>query len=151
MSDDQKPNQQSRRVVHLDSQSNAKLAHSFIDRAFQAGGYCVEVKAATRTTEQNDKMWAMLGDIHKGRPVHNGTRMSPDRWKGTFMDALGIEVEYVPKLDGGGFVPVGHKSSRLTISQFSDLIELIYEFAAREGIPLKDPKEPEPPAEEIAA
>ncbi len=129
----------SRRIVHLDSQSNAKLAHSFVDRAFQAGGYCVEVKPASRTTEQNDKMWAMIGDIHKAIPVFNGQRMSPDRWKSVFMDALGMETEYVPKLEGGGFVPVGFKSSRLSKAQFSDLIELIQAFAAQEGVELKEP------------
>jgi hypothetical protein len=37
-------------------------------------------------------------------------------------------------MDGDGVFPLGMRSSRLTIPEMSDLIELLHLFAAREGV-----------------
>lgn len=130
-----------RRTVILDSPSRIKQAHAFVDRAAAAGGYVVEFKKATRTLEQNARMWAMIADIYRAHPTWNGMPMSLDRWKATFMDALGVEQDYAPSLEGGGIVPIGQRSSNLTKSQMSDLIELMLAFGAKHDVKWSDPKQ----------
>jgi hypothetical protein len=52
------------------------------------------------------------------------------------MHALGHETRFIPTLDGDGVFPLGFRSSRLTIPEMSDLLELLHAFAAREGVTL---------------
>lgn len=129
-----------RRIVILNSPSSERLAHEYVTKATQAGGYQVEFKKATRSTEQNSKLWAMLADIYRAHPTWNGMPMSPERWKATFMDALGVEQDYAPNLEGGGIVPIGQRSSKLTKSQMSDLIELMLAFGVKHGVTWSDRK-----------
>ncbi len=83
---------------------------------------------------ENRALWGALNQIQKQRPKHNGVKMTPDLWKAVFMDALGHEMAMMPKLDGDGFFPMGHRSSQLTVSEFADLLTLILAWAAREGL-----------------
>lgn len=130
-----------RRIVTLDRPSMRKLAHDFIDRAYEAGGYEIEVRKARRSSEQNARMWAMLSTIARAIPERNGIQMTPEDWKTLFMHALNRELRMVPAIDGQGFVPLGNRSSRLTKQEFSDLFEIIEAFAAREGIDLSQQKD----------
>lgn len=123
----------SRRIVILDSQRNAQMAHSFVDRCFQQGGYQVEFRLATRTSPQNAKMWAMLGDIAE-QVEHNGMKLSPNDWKVLGMHALGEEMRIVPSWDKTELVPLGRQSSRLTVQEMSDLIEKLYQIGAEAGV-----------------
>lgn len=127
-----------RRIVSLARPSDARQAHEFVDRAFKAGGYCVEFKKATRSLDQNAKLWASLGEIAKARPEHCGIRMSAEDYKTLFMHALNKETRMVPDLDGQGFVPLGYQTSKLNKQEFSDLLEIIHAWCAREGIALRD-------------
>jgi len=124
----------------LRSEKELAKAHQAVDRAYTAGDMEIEFRKQKRTSEQNARMWVLLGIIAKRHPVWNGVRMNAERWKSSFMDALGMEVDWVPKIDGHGVVPIGHKTSQLSKSQFSDLFEIIHAFAAREGIDLKEPQ-----------
>lgn len=96
----------------------------------------VNVREATRTNAQNDKLWAMLSDVSLAKP--GGRVMPPDRWKCLFMAEAGFAFDWEPGLDGQGVVPVGFRSSRLTKAEFSDLIECIQEYAARHGIQMSE-------------
>lgn len=100
-------------------------------------GTRVEFKEAKRTLPQNDRMWAMLTDVSK-QVTHAGRRYSPDEWKVLFMHALGQQVEFLPALDGQGFVPYGHHSSDLGKSEMSELIELIAAWGAEHGVQFHD-------------
>lgn len=127
-----------RRVVILNDQRNAALARSYIDRAFQAGGYEVEFRQAKRTSEQNAKMWAMIADV-RGQVDWSTLNLSSEDWKILFMHALAGELRMAPSLDGNGMVPLGRSSSALTKGQMSDLIELIYKFGAERGVVWSEP------------
>ena len=72
----------------------------------------VELKEPKRTVPQNDRMWAMLTEIAT-KALLGGKRYSADEWKCIFLDALGQEMKFLPKLEGNGFVPIGHRSSDL--------------------------------------
>ena len=99
--------------------------------------YVVTISEPTRTLDQNALMWAALNDIANAKP--DGREMTPEQWKCAFMDAAGFKPEFVPALEGNGFICLGYKSSRLTKAQFSDLVETIFEFGARKGVRWSDP------------
>ena len=111
-----------------------ELAHRIIDCA--PVGSVMKVSAPRRSSEQNDKMWAMLSEISAAKP--EGRELTPDIWKALFMHSLDHTQRFEMALDGKGMVPVGFRSSRLTKAQMSDLIELMHEYCARHGVELKD-------------
>lgn len=116
---------------------------SDVNRA-RAAGWCrsaphgsiVNVREATRTGEQNAKLWAMLSDVSRAKP--EGRELTPDVWKSLFLHSLDHAQRFEMALDGKGMVPVGFRSSRLTKQQCSDLIEMIYEYGARHGVEFSD-------------
>lgn len=116
-------------------------AHAWVEKAlrqWQPGmAFVMEIKAPTRSLEQNAAMWGLLAQITRQRPVHNGRQMTSDLWKAVFMDALGHEVDYVGSLDGKRVFPLGHRSSALTKAQMADLIELMLAWSAEQGLTIE--------------
>ena len=125
----------SRPLVILNTKANRQTAANWCLNAPE--GTQVEFRERRRTDDQNAKMWACLTELTRKRPFHNGVKMSPDTYKCMFMHALGHETRFVPTLDGDGVFPLGMRSSRLTIPEMSDLLELLHAFAAREGVNLE--------------
>jgi len=74
----------------------------------------------------------MLSDISRAKP--DGRRWTPDTWKAAFMNSTGHQVQFCEGLDNSGPFPLGFRSSRLTVKQMSDLIEVIYEYGSRHGV-----------------
>jgi len=102
-------------------------------------GWLVEIREPRRSGPQNDRLWASLTDIAAQKTYH-GLHLDPADWKLIFMDALSREMRIVPNLDGTGFVNLGQSSSKLTKGEFSDLLEIIYAWGAREGVTFHDQK-----------
>lgn len=100
----------------------------------------VEFKETKRTLPQNDLMWAMLTDLSKQATL-GGNKYSTDEWKCIFMDHLGREMKFLPKLEGAGFIPISHRSSDLSISEMGNLIELMHEWAAKNSFVFSSSKE----------
>jgi hypothetical protein len=98
----------------------------------------VEFKEPKRSLPQNDRMWAMLTDLARQHSYH-GLRLTADDWKLLFLDALKREVRMVPNLDGNGFVSLGRSSSDLSKAEMSDLMEIIAEYGARNGVVFSEP------------
>ena len=117
-------------TVILASDYQRHLAKRLIDAA--PPGAVVNVREARRTSEQSDKMWAMLGDISRAKPM--GRRLAPEIWKCLFLDDVGHKPKWEPSLDGDGVVNTGYRSSRLTKAQMSDVIERLYAFGAEHNI-----------------
>jgi hypothetical protein len=124
-------------TIHLTSNGNRSLAHHWIDRA--PHGAVLNIREATRTTEQNDKMWAMLSDVSRAKPM--GRTLKPEGWKAIFMDMIGKRPSWEPNLDGSGVVCIGYKSSHLSKDEMSQLIESIYAFGAEHGVHWTEPQE----------
>jgi hypothetical protein len=122
-------------IVPLRTRHDREVAKRAIERA--PDGYVADIHESRRSDDQNRALWGLLNQIQAQRPEHNGVRMTPELWKATFMDALGSEMTLMPKLDGDGFFPLGHSTSRLTVSQFADLLTLILAWAAREGLEIR--------------
>jgi hypothetical protein len=122
--------------VTLTSQPSRDRAKMLIDRA--PVGFVARISEPKRTKEQSDKMWAMLTDVSVQKPL--GRRHTPEDWKAIFMNACGWECQFIEGLDGRPF-PKGFRSSHLTRSQMSTLIEYILAFGARHGVRWSDEQE----------
>src|SRR5262245_16446511 len=107
-----------------------RRAHRLIEMAPDRA--VLNIREANRTNDQNAKMWAMLSDIARAKPM--GRVLTTEVWKALFMNAAGFACTFEPTLDGRGVIPLGFKSSRLSKSEFSDLIECMHAFAAEHGI-----------------
>jgi hypothetical protein len=109
-------------------------------RAIQAvkdapDGYIVTVSEPTRNLDQNAALWAMLTDISRQVDWY-GNKLSQEEWKSVFSSAL-KKQKVVPGLDGG-FVVCGQSTSKMTKSEFSELLELIAAFGANNGVKFND-------------
>lgn len=110
------------------------FAKQLIDKA--PDNAVVRVSAPTRSLEQNAKMHAMLSDLSRAKP--EGRRHTPDVWKAIMMQACGHASQFEFGLDGQPF-PLGFRSSRLTVSQMSDLIEFMYAYGAEHEVQWSEP------------
>lgn len=121
-------------TVALTGDFNRRRAHQLIDRA--PTGYVMSIAEPKRTLAQSDRMWAMLTDVSVQMP--GGRRHTPDDWKAIFMNACGWECQFVEGLDGRPF-PKGFRSSQLTKSQMTALIDFMFAWGAENGVRWSDP------------
>jgi hypothetical protein len=99
-------------------------------------GYIVEIKPQTRSLDQNARLWAMLGDVSKQVEWH-GQKLASEDWKHIFSASL-KQQRAVPGLDGG-FVVLGQSTSKMSIREMSDLMELISAFGAEREVRWSEP------------
>ena len=125
-----------RRVVFLAGPRQREYAIRCVQDAPE--GYAVQIAKPTRTLEQNQKLWPMLEDLRAQVPELSG--YSTDEIKLRFLNALGVEMRFLPCLEGEGAFPVGLRSSTLTKDQFSALIELLFEYGSRHGVEWSEPQ-----------
>lgn len=117
-------------TVILRGDMQRALAKAIIDRA--PVDAVVTVKEGTRTLDQNAKLWAMLSDVARSKP--EGRAMSPEAWKAAFMSALGHEIVWQPGIEGAPPFPAGFRTSRLSKTQFADLITFVMAYGDRHGV-----------------
>ena len=122
-------------TVRLVGRSQRDLAIALIERA--PADAVVTIREATRNTDQNAKLWAMLSDISRAKP--EGRAWVPETWKAAFMHSLGHQVQFCEGLDGSGPFPLGFRSSRLSKRQFADLITVVQEYGDRHGVQWSEP------------
>jgi hypothetical protein len=122
-------------TIRLATIRQRDLAKQLIDRA--PDNAIVNIREETRSSQQSDKMWAMLSDIARARPM--GRILKTEGWKGIFMDMIGKQPVWEPNLDGTGVVCLGYKSSRLRKSEMSDMIEQMYAFGGEHGVQWSEP------------
>ena len=94
----------------------------------------VELRNQGRTPDQNDAIHGLIRQIMKQRKTLHGRPMDMGLWKATFMNALGIEVQLAPTLDGTGVFPIGLSTRDLPKKRASELIEYILWWCATEGL-----------------
>lgn len=84
-----------------------------------------------RSLEQNDKMWAMLTDISRQVDWY-GQKLSPEEWKDVLTAGL-KQQKVVPGIDGG-FVVIGARTSKMSIKEMSEVIELAGFFGDQQQV-----------------
>lgn len=90
-----------------------------------------------RSLPQNDRFWAMLTDVAQ-QATHGGRKYTADQWKVIFLHACGREAQFVPALDGGGFIPLGQSSSDLSKAEMSAVMDFIEAWGATNGVVFHD-------------
>lgn len=126
----------------MSNKRHYKLVHAEARRRAAAdcmdapSGYVVTVAEPTRSLDANAKLWAMLADVSRQVDWY-GRKLNAESWKHLFTSSL-KRMDVVPNLDGTGFVALGLSTSKMTKSEFSELIELIQAFAADKGVRFED-------------
>lgn len=120
---------------------NRRKAHDGVEIAIARGvagePWTLELRERTRTDEQNDALHGLIDQILKQRPKLNGVAMDKVKLKATFMQALGHEMTMLPTLDGDGFFPLGLSTSRLTVTEFTALMEFILSWCAEQELTIE--------------
>ena len=98
--------------------------------------FVMQIKAKTRSLEQNSKLWACLTDVSNQLNWH-GRKLSPESWKCVFSASLKAQ-DVVPNIDGTGFVVMAQSTSNMTIKEMVDLIELIHAFGAQNNVVFRE-------------
>ncbi len=96
----------------------------------------IEIKEMTRSLAQNSMLWACLTDIAE-QVVWHGRKLSKEDWKHVLSAAL-YQQDVVPNLNGDGFVVLGKSTSKMTVREMRDLIELAQAFGAEQGVKFGD-------------
>lgn len=91
---------------------------------------------ATRSSEQNRRMWAMLRDVSQQVDWH-GNKLNEEEWKDVFTAAIKRQ-KVVPGLDGG-FVVCGTRTSKMTKAEMVELLDLIEAFGAQHEVRFSAP------------
>lgn len=120
------------RIFLIDRQRRL-LAKECIDNAPE--DYVCIIQKKTRTLEQNAKLWAMLNDVSSQVDWY-GRKLSAEDWKHVFTASLS-QMDTVPGIDGG-IVVLGQSTSKMTIAQMRDMIELMNAFGADHDVKWKD-------------
>ena len=84
-----------------------------------------------RSLEQNRMMWANLEDIAQ-QVVWYGVKLTKDEWKDVLTAAL-KKQKVVPDIEGG-FVVLGARTSKMTVPEMTELIELSTAFGTQQGV-----------------
>lgn len=96
----------------------------------------IDEKQPTRTLEQNAKLWAVLTDIARQVqwPV-DGTMqlLEPEDWKDILTAGL-RKTQRVAQGVEGGFVMLGRRTSRMSVADMIELIELAQAFGVEHGV-----------------
>ncbi len=109
-------------------------------------GYCVDVREANRSLEQNAAQWPILQAFSEQLlwPVNGAmVKMCDEEWKDVLTAAFRKEkVRLAQGLDGG-VVMLGMRTSKMGKNVFSNWLEFLHSVAADRGVSI-----PLPPAEE---
>jgi hypothetical protein len=117
----------------IDSHYRRQQAHKLVEAA--PIGAVLTIKPASRSADQNAKLWALLSDISRAMP--GGRKHTPEVWKELFCHACGHAVQFEMGLNGQPF-PTGFRTSRMSKAEMSDLIDFISSWAAEQGITLRE-------------
>lgn len=122
-----------KQVYHLIDQNRKNNAISFIQQlpTDTQKPLVVTIQERTRNLEQNARLWCTLRDISE-QVVWYGRKMDSECWKHVFTAALKRQ-ETAPGIDGG-FVVLGQSTSKMTVREMSELIELMNAFGAERGV-----------------
>jgi len=131
-----------RRVFKFSHMTARKLAAAYCLNA--PDSYVCTIDAPKRSTEQNEKMHAMIGDIAKCVPFM-GKLINRDDMKRLLVDAfakvmrdagtpLHHDGRVVPSLDGERVVQLGIQTKDFRVREASEFVEYLYAFGAENGV-----------------
>jgi hypothetical protein len=131
-------------VKHLltDKQQAVSLLRNLwpkVTDALDAGKELVlEIKAANKSRDQEEKYHAMIGEIAQ-QAQHLGSKWDAESWKRLLVDQfckdIGLKTGVViPNLSGDGIVQLGYQTRKFTKEQASQFVEWLYAWSAEHGV-----------------
>jgi len=98
----------------------------------------LEIKRATRSSDQNDMFHAIIHQIYLAMRVA-GSTWSADDWKRLLIDQWAHETDrkigkVAPSLDGQRVVQLGWQTHKFTIPDATEFIEWLLAWCAEKGI-----------------
>lgn len=102
----------------------------------------MEIKAESKSRDQEEKYHAMLGEIAT-QAQHLGAKWSAEDWKRLLVDLFAKETglqggKIIPSLDGQGIVQLGLQTRNFTKEQAMEFITFLEAWGASNGIIFKD-------------
>ena len=101
----------------------------------------LEIKAQSKTREQEEKYHAIIGDIAK-QAQHMGAKWDSETWKRLLVDKYcretGLNSKIMANLDNDGLVQLGFQTRKFTKEQASEFVEFLLAWCAENGIELKE-------------
>ena len=102
----------------------------------------MEIKAESKSRDQEEKYHAMLGEIAT-QAQHLGAKWSDEDWKRLLVDLFAKETglqggKIIPSLDGQGIVQLGLQTRNFTKEQAMEFITFLETWGANNGIIFKD-------------
>ncbi len=127
-----------RKVFHL---THALARRNACEAVMSAPeNFRVEIRERTRSLDQNALMWELLTTLSTNLqwPVNGKSEtLTPDEWKDILSASLDQENRIAQGIRGG-FVMIGKRTSKMSVRQMTDLIELIYAFGSEHGVTFTD-------------
>jgi len=120
----------SRYALTLWNETDRERARKYVAAA--PAGMRLEFRDKARSTDQNSRMWKILELVSKLN--WHGQRYTQEEWKDYFMHAYRGE-KWMP-FEDGGMIPIGRSTSKLSKTEFSELMALMEAFCARQNIKL---------------
>ena len=102
----------------------------------------MEIKAESKSRDQEQKYHAMLGEIAE-QASHIGAKWDAEDWKRLLVDKFVREelsevTKVIPNLDNNGIVQLGLQTRNFTKEQAMDFITFLEAWGASNGIIYKD-------------
>lgn len=102
----------------------------------------MEIKAESKSRDQEEKYHAMLGEIAT-QAQHLGAKWSAEDWKRLLIDLFAKETglqggKIIPSLDGQGIVQLGLQTRNFTKEQAMEFITFLEAWGASNGIIFKN-------------
>jgi len=99
----------------------------------------MEIKAANKSREQEEKYHAMISEIAT-QAQHMGSKWDAESWKRLLVDqfikdmnGLGAS-KIIPSLDGEGIIQLGFQTRKFTKEQASEFVEWLHAWGAEHGV-----------------
>ncbi len=124
-----------KQTIHLIDRQRKQYAYECILKAPE--DHVCTIQKKTRTLDQNAILHAALTDISK-QVLWHGNKLSVDIWKrlcvAAWLREKGEQPMLIPALDGSGVDVIYEKTSRLNVSQCSELVEWCFSFGAEHEV-----------------
>lgn len=134
-------------IFHLQSESQASALMAKVwpkvKDSLKAGKLLrMEIKAESKSRDQEQKYHAMLGEIAE-QASHIGAKWDAEDWKRLLVDKFVREelsevTKVIPNLDNNGIVQLGLQTRNFTKEQAMDFITFLEAWGASNGIIYKD-------------
>jgi NinB protein len=96
----------------------------------------ITLKTETRSNAQNRLLWQRLAELAAGVDWY-GNKLTADEWKQVLSASL-RQQKVVPGIERGQFVVLGQRTSTMTVTEMTEMLDCISAFAAQHGVELRD-------------